>query len=57
MRESYGKGLASHPGPESYAGGGDTAGVATAGVRAGWVFSSEIKTSACRPCSDRGKAI
>jgi len=38
MRESYGKGLANRPGPESYAGSGDIAGVATAGVRAGWVF-------------------
>jgi len=51
MKESYGKGLATHPGPESYAGSGDAAGVATAGVHAGRVSSSEINGSACRPCS------
>jgi hypothetical protein len=57
MKESHGKGLASHPVPESCAGGGNIAGEALTGAHAGQVFSSEIKASVCRPCSDRGKAI
>ena len=32
MKESYGKGLATHPGPESCAGGGNIAGEALTGV-------------------------
>ena len=35
MHESYSEILARYAGPESYAGGGNTAGVATAGVHAG----------------------
>ena len=35
MKESYGEVLARHAGPESYAGGGNTVGVATTGVHAG----------------------
>ena len=35
MKESYSEILARYAGPESYAGGGNTAGVATAGVHAG----------------------
>ena len=35
MKESYSEVLARHAGPESYAGGGNTVGVATAGVHAG----------------------
>ena len=56
MKESYGKGLATHPGPESCAGGGNIAGEALTGVHAGQPLSSEINSSACRPCPDRGKA-
>jgi len=35
MKESYSEILARYAGPESYAGGGNTVGVATAGVHAG----------------------
>ncbi len=35
MKESYSEVLARHAGPESYAGGGNIIGVATAGVHAG----------------------
>jgi hypothetical protein len=56
MKESYREGLASRSGPESYAGGGNIAGVATAGVRAGQPLSSEITHLACRPRPDKGKA-
>jgi RNA-directed DNA polymerase len=42
MKESYVEGLAAHDGPESCAGGGDSAGEALTGVRAGWVSSREI---------------
>ncbi len=41
MKESYSEGPASHAGPELYAGDGNIAGVATTGVRAGQVLSSE----------------
>ena len=40
MKESYGEVLARHAGPESYADGGNTVGVATTGVHAGPVLSS-----------------
>ena len=40
MKESYSEVLARRAGPESYAGDGDIAGVATAGVHAGPVLSS-----------------
>jgi hypothetical protein len=43
MKESYGKDLASHPGPESCAGSGNGAGEALTGVHAGQVLSCEIK--------------
>ena len=56
MKEPYGKGLATRPGPESCAGHGNMAGEALARAHAGQPLSSEIITSACRPCSDRGKA-
>ena len=42
MKESYVEGLAAHDGPESCAGGGNSAGEALTGVRAGWVSSREI---------------
>jgi hypothetical protein len=47
MQESYSEVLARHAGPESYADGGDTVGVATTGVHAGPVSSSEIRFFSC----------
>ena len=49
MKESYGEVLARHAGPESYAGGGNITGVATAGVHAGPVLSS---VNSFIPCAD-----
>ncbi len=43
MKESYSEDLASHTGPELYAGGGNIAGVATTGVHAGQVLSPEMR--------------
>jgi len=48
MRESYSKDLASHAGPELYAGGGNVAGVATAGAHAGQPLCSDITRFVCR---------
>ena len=56
MKEPYRKGLAIHPGPESYAGDREVAGVARTGVHAGQPLSSEINAAACRPCQYMGKA-
>ena len=56
MKEPYRKGVAHHLGPESCAGVGNDAGEALTGVHAGQPLSSEITTSACRPCPDTGKA-
>ena len=56
MKESYGQGLATRPGPESCAGHGNRTGEALTGVHAGQPLSSEIISPACRPCSVRGKA-
>ena len=49
MKESCSEVLARHAGPESYAGGGNIAGVATAGVHAGPVLSS---VNSFIPCAD-----
>jgi hypothetical protein len=57
MKESYSEDLASYAGPESYAGSGNTLGVATTGVHAGKLLSSEIITSVCRRRPDVRKAI
>jgi hypothetical protein len=57
MKEPYEKSLASRLGPASCAGDGNIAGVAGTGVHAGQVLTSEIITSACRPCPVMGKAI
>ena len=43
MRESYRKGLANHPGPESCVRVGNGTGEALAGVHAGQVLSCEIR--------------
>jgi hypothetical protein len=56
MKESYGKGLATRPGPESCASHGNTAGEALTGVHAGQPLSSEIISPACRPRDVEGKA-
>jgi hypothetical protein len=56
MKEPYGKGLATRPDPESCASHGNTAGEALTRAHAGQPWSSEIILSACRPCSDKGKA-
>ena len=56
MKEPYEEGLANRLGPASCAGDGNIAGVAGTGVHAGQVLTSEITTSACRPCPDMGKA-
>ncbi len=47
MKESYSEALARHAGPESYADRGNTLGVATAGVHAGPVLSSERVFISC----------
>jgi len=56
MKEPHRKGVANRSNPESCAGGGNTAGEALTGAHAGQPLSSEIKSSVCRPCPDRGKA-
>ena len=60
MKESYGKVLARHAGPESYAGGGNTVGVATTGVHAGpatqSVPGSEISLDLAVPPTRANKA-
>jgi hypothetical protein len=56
MREPHKKGVAHHFGPESCAWVQKDAGGALTGVPTGEVLSSEITTSACRPCLDMGKA-
>jgi hypothetical protein len=40
MKEPYGKGVASHPGPESYAASREAGGGAMTRARTGWVLSS-----------------
>ena len=56
MKEPHDKGLANRIDPESCASHGNTAGEALTGAHAGQALSSEIIFSACRPCSDKGKA-
>ena len=56
MKESYSEDLASHAGLESYAGSGNTPGVATTEVHAGQLLSSEISFFVCRRCLDIRKA-
>ena len=57
MQEPYEEGLANRLGPGSCASEQQVAGVARTGVHAGQVLTSEIITSACRPCPVMGKAI
>src|SRR5207253_7609232 len=56
MQEPHKKGVANQLGPESCAEGRKAVGEALTGEHAGQPLSSEITTSACRPCPDRGKA-
>jgi hypothetical protein len=56
MKEPYGKGLATRPVPESCAADGNRTGEALTRAHAGQPLSSDIIPSACRPCSDKGKA-
>jgi len=57
MQEPYQKGLANHLDPQSCARDRKVSGEALTGAHAGQPLSSEITTSACRPCPDKGKAI
>jgi hypothetical protein len=56
MQESYSEDLASYAGPELYADDGNVMGVATTGVHAGKLLSSEIIFSVCRRRPDVRKA-
>ena len=56
MKESYREDVASHFGPEPYAGDVNVAGVASERGDAGQPLSSEIITSECRSCPDPEKA-
>jgi hypothetical protein len=56
MQEPHGKGVANRSNPESCASHGNTAGEALTGAHAGQPLSSEIISSACRPCDVKGKA-
>ncbi len=56
MKESYREDLASRSGLEPYAGGGNSAGVASARGNVGQLLSSEIITFVCRSCPDLEKA-
>lgn len=56
MKESYSEVLARHAGPESYAGGGNVTGVATAGVHLGPEFESRnVHCPERRPPRARGR--
>ena len=58
MKESYEEDLASRFGLQRRAGYGNVSGLSVrAEGSAGQPLSSEIITSVCRPCSDRGKAM
>ncbi len=56
MKEPYGKGLATRPGPESCAGHGNMTGEALTRAHVGQPLSSEIISPVCRPCDVMGKA-
>ena len=56
MKEPHGKALANRSNPESCAGHGNMAGEALTRAHAGQPLSSEIISSVCRPCPDKGKA-
>lgn len=56
MEESYGEGLASHTGPESWGCFRKGAFQALTGARAGRVLSREIISAGCRRCDRTRKA-
>ena len=56
MKESYGKGVAAHIGPESCVVARKGRGEALTGVRAGRVFSRERHPPGCRRCRRGRKA-
>ena len=56
MKEPHRKGVANRSNPESCADDGNIVGEALTGAHAGQPLNSEIRSPACRPCSDRGKA-
>ena len=56
MKESYKEQPATDLGPDPYAGGGNTPGVASARGNAGQPSSSDIIPPACRSCPDMEKA-
>jgi hypothetical protein len=56
MKESYGKGLAAHIGPESCGDAREGVVEALTGVRAGRVFSRERHPPGCRRCRRGRKA-
>lgn len=56
MKESDSEVLARHTGPESYAGDGNVAGVATAGVHLGpEIESRNVHRFVCRPSRAKGR--
>ena len=55
MKESYRKGVANHPDPESCAGHGNTAGEALTGAHAGQLSSSEISSIGVPTLCDEGE--
>jgi len=56
MKDSYGEILARCAGPESYAGAGNSVGVATAGVRLGpEIESRNVHRRVCRPSRAKGR--
>jgi hypothetical protein len=55
MKESYSEDLASHTVPELYAGDGNIVGVATTGVHAGQILSSDITCFVCRRSAAIGR--
>jgi hypothetical protein len=57
MKEPYGKGPASHSGPESCADSGNAGGEALTGETQAWQLSSEIRAPGSRPCCISGKAM
>src|SRR2546427_8120094 len=57
MKESYGKGIANHPGPEPCEGSREAALEALDRVYVGWVLSSENWNAGCRRRQPARKAI
>jgi RNA-directed DNA polymerase len=56
MKESYRKGVANHPDPESCGVHREVQSEALTGAHVGWVLSFEIIVRECRRCQDKRKA-